>query len=153
MLLFVFYAVLVWYGAFQGRRRLAGCAALLAGILVLIVFNKVHFHVAQIFGYEQYVPVFRVIMYPYIGMVAFVGLFLVTLPLELPRGEIHCKACRYDLTDLKMEFKAGAPCPECGSTQEEASTRAGRRLARKRLHAKNASDPEPVPGLRIRPDR
>lgn len=153
MLLFVFYAIFVWYGAFQGRRRLPGLCALGLGIFVLVVFNAVHFRIAQQFGYEQYVPIFRVLMYPYMGMVGLVGLFLVTLPIELPRGELHCKACRYDLTDLKAEFKDGAPCPECGATEEEAATRAGRRLTRKRLHTKNKMKPEPIPGLRLRPER
>ncbi|GAB5495816.1 MAG: hypothetical protein Phyf2KO_08960 [Phycisphaerales bacterium] len=153
MLLFVFYAILVWYGALQGRRRVTGVCALAFGIFALVVFNTVHFRIAQHFGYEQYVPVFRVLMYPYMGMVGLVGLFLVTLPIELPRGEIHCKACRYDLTVLKPEFMEGAPCPECGATKEEATTRTGRRLARKRLQAKNKKLPEPMPGLRLRPER
>ena len=149
MLLFVFFAILVWYGCFQGRRRMGGVAALLGGLLVLLMVNAVHFRVAQIFGYEHLVPVFRVLLYPYIALVGCVGLFMVTLPIDLPRGELHCKACRYDLTDLKQEVLEGDPCPECGATIAEASTRKGRRLARKRRHARNKLSPEPMLGLQL----
>lgn len=149
MLLFVFFAILVWYGSFQGRRRLGGIAALAGGMFVLLTVNAVHFRVAQIFGYEELVPVFRVLLYPYIALVGAVGLFMVTLPIDLPRGEIHCKACRYDLTDLKQEVLEGDPCPECGATIAEASTRKGRRLARKRRYARSRLAPEPMAGLRL----
>ncbi len=149
MLLFVFFAVLVWYGSFQGRRRLGGLAALAGGLFVLLMVNAVHFRIAQIFEYEELVPVFRVLLYPYIVMVMCVGLFLVTLPIDLPRGEINCKACRYDLTDLKQEVLDGDPCPECGATLAEAATRKGRRLARKRRHARSKLAPEPVAGLTL----
>lgn len=150
MLLFVFFAVLVWYGAFTGRRRLGGIAALAAGIVVLLAINAVHYRVAQIFGYEHLVPVFRVILYPYIALVGAVGLFMVWLPIELPRGELHCRACMYDLSDLKVEVMGGDPCPECGATLAEASTRKGRRLARKRRHARGRLAPEPMMGIQLR---
>jgi len=149
MLLFVFFAMLVWYGSFVGRRRLGGLAALGAGLFVLFVVNAVHFRVAQTFGYEQYVPVFRVLLYPYTALVASIGIFMISLPIDLPRGEIHCKACRYDLTEIKQEVLEGDPCPECGSTIAEASTRRGRRSARKRRHARSRLAPEPMLGLQL----
>ena len=42
MLLFVFFAVLVWYGSFQGRRRLGGLAALAGGLFVLLIPNAIN---------------------------------------------------------------------------------------------------------------
>ncbi len=149
MLLFVFFAVLVWYGAFTGRRRIGGIAALAAGMGLLFAVNMVHYRVAQMFGYEHLVPVFRVILYPYIVLVGSVGLFMVWLPIELPRGELHCRACTYDLSDLKVEVMGGDPCPECGATLAEAATRKGRRLARRRRHARSMQAPDPIPGIQL----
>lgn len=149
MLLFVAYAVLVWYGAFSGRRRAGGFAAVGAGMFLLFTVNAIHLHVAQAFGYEHLVPVFRVLLYPYIAMVGLIGVFLVTLPIELPRGELHCRACRYDLSDLVQEVRAGSPCPECGATLAEASTRRGRRAARRRRHALGRVEMPSMPGIRV----
>lgn len=149
MLLFVAYAVLVWYGAFSGRRRLGGFAAIGAGLFVLLTVNAVHLHVAQALGYEHLVPVFRVLLYPYIAMVVAVATFLVLLPIELPRGEIHCRVCRYDLSDLKEEVRAGSPCPECGTTLAEGLTRKGRRTAHRRRRAMSRLEPEPVTGISL----
>jgi hypothetical protein len=149
MLLFVFYAVLVWYGAFRGRRRFVGLAVLLVGILFLLLVNRVHLEVARAYNYDEYVAVFRVLLYPYIIFVGSVSLFLVSLPIELPKGELHCKVCRYDLSDLKDEVLSGEPCPECGATIQEASSRGGRRLARKRLQLRNRSEPTELPGLNL----
>lgn len=149
MLLFVAFAVLVWYGAFSGRRRAGGFAAIAAGLLILLTINALHLHVAQAFGYERFVPVFRVLLYPYIVMVTAVGLFLVFLPIDLPRGELHCRACRYDLSDLKLEVTTGSPCPECGATLAEAATIKGRRTARRRRHAHSRRAHPPMPGIQI----
>ena len=149
MLLFVANAVLVWYGAFSGRRRLGGLAATAAGLFLLFIVNRVHYDVARAFGYEQLVPVFRVLLYPYIVLVGSVGIFLVMLPIDLPRGDLHCLACRYDLSDLREEVESGSPCPECGATLAEAKTRRGRRIARKRRHAMSRCPQETLPGIRL----
>lgn len=149
MLLFVFYAVLVWYGAFRGRRRPVGFAVLVGGVLFLLLVNRVHLEIARTFNYDEYVAVFRVLLYPYIILVGAVSLFLVMLPIDLPRGELHCKSCLYDLSDLKEEIFAGDPCPECGSTMQEASSRSGRRRARKRFHIRSRKEPGELPGIRL----
>jgi len=149
MLLFVAYAVLVWYGAFSGRRRIGGIAAIGAGLFLLFIVNRVHYDVARVFGYEQLVPVFRVLLYPYIALVGSVGIFLVLLPIDLPRGDLHCLACRYDLSDLREEVESGSPCPECGATLAEAKTRRGRRLARNRRHALSKLPQESLPGISL----
>ena len=150
MLLFVVYAVLVCYGAFIGRRRLGGWAAIAAGILILVMVNTVHGHIARVFHYGDLLPVFRVLMYPYMGLVFACGVFFVMLPIELPRGELHCRLCRYDLTDLIEEMEAGGRCPECGATLAMTSTRRGRRQARLQQRIRDTSSPEPMTGLRIR---
>ena len=150
MLLFVVYAVLLCYGAFVGRRRFGGFAAIAAGMLVLVMVNTVHGHIARVFHYEQLLPVFRVLMYPYMGLVFVCGMFFAMLPIELPRGELHCRLCRYDLTDLLEEMYAGGRCPECGATLAQTHTRKGRRLARMQQRVRNLSEPEPMPGLRTR---
>ena len=130
MLLFVFFAVLVWYGAFVGRRRLGGIAAIAAGIAVLLAINAMHFRVAQIFGYEHLVPVFRVILYPYIALVGAVGLFMVWLPIELPRGELHCRACRRSVPGVWRDAcrgehaKGSETCAQTQTCAREACARA-----------------------------
>lgn len=149
MLLFVFYAALVWYASFRGRRRVIGFAALAIGIFVLLVFNELHQVVAEAYDFDEYLVVFRVLLYPYIGIVALVGLFLVTLPIDLPRGELHCRACRYDLSDLKDEMALGLPCPECGMSAEDAATITSRRRARRRMRAEARRTPEIIPGLQV----
>jgi len=149
MLLFVVYAMLVWYGSLRGRRRLSGYAVWIGGVLFLLLVNRLPLELARAYNFVEYVVVFRVLLYPYIALVGCVGLFLVRLPIDLPRGELHCKACRYDLSDLKHEVLSGEPCPECGATIEEAKSRAGRRLARKRLQNRNRKEPDELPGLSV----
>ncbi|PHQ82702.1 MAG: hypothetical protein COB69_01095 [Phycisphaera sp.] len=149
MLLFVVYAMLVWYGSLRGRRRLSGYAVLIGGVLFLLLVNRLHLEVAKMYNFVEYVAVLRVLLYPYIALVGGIGFFLVRLPIDLPRGELHCKVCRYDLSDLKDEVFGGGPCPECGATIEEAKSRAGRRLARKRLQKRNREEPNEMPGLSL----
>ncbi len=147
MFLFVAYALLVWFAALRWRRRLAGLAAIVASMFVLHLVNLVHGDVARAFGYDA--NIFRGLMYPYMGLVAAIGLYLFSFPRELPRGRVHCRACWFDLSDHE-ELTPDTPCPECGTTQTEAKSLKGRRTARRRLA--HSRPPVEVPGLVVTAD-
>ncbi|MEO1534932.1 MAG: hypothetical protein AAFS11_05160 [Planctomycetota bacterium] len=142
MFLFVAYALIVWYAALRYRRRAAGIACIIAAMFGLHLFNLVHGDIARTFGYDE--NIFRGLMYPYMGLVAAIGLYLFSFPRELPRGLVHCRACWFDLSDHE-ELTPDTPCPECGTTPAEALSRKGRRIARKRLAA--AEPVAEIPGL------
>lgn len=130
MHLFVAYAVVVWYLCFRWRRHLAGLAAIIVAMVGMHLFNLVHNDAAAIIGYDP--RIFRGLMYPYMGLVAAVGVYLFSFPRELPRGLVHCRACWFDLSDHE-ELTADTPCPECGTTRAEAKSRKGRKAAKRRL--------------------
>lgn len=147
MHLFVVYAVTVWYVAFRWRRKLGGIAVIAAAMVGLHFFNLIHGDFAAMFAYDE--RIFRGLMYPYMVLVAAVGLYLFSFPRELPRGRVHCRACWFDLSDHE-DLDDDTPCPECGTTPAEARSRKGRRTARRRL-----ARPQPlaeVPGIAITPD-
>lgn len=148
MHLFVAYAVLVWFASFRWRRQLAGVAALVLAMIGLHLFNLVHNDAAAFIGYDP--RMFRGLMYPYMVLVAAVGLYLYSFPRELPRGRVHCRACWYDLSDHEDDFTPDTPCPECGVTPAEARSFRSRRHARKRLA--RARPPEEIHGIVLAAD-
>ncbi|GAB4383080.1 MAG: hypothetical protein Kow0022_02020 [Phycisphaerales bacterium] len=117
MVAFTFYAMLVGYWAVHWRRRLIGYlgVALLVGVLVLLAW--VHYQIprlaAQGWKLAQDINIrpFQAVLYPYIGCVSAMGLFLVSLPRKRPIDS--CWYCRYDLSAL-LDEPGVLICPECG---------------------------------------
>ncbi|MEM9167507.1 MAG: NADH-quinone oxidoreductase subunit J [Planctomycetota bacterium] len=155
MFLFVIYALAVWFAAFRWRRQILGLGAVIGGVLLLELFNVVHGRIASYWHYGDLLVVFRVVMYPYMVLVAMVGIYLALLPKELNRSEHACRACFYDLGALVDEMDDHTPCPECGTTIAEASTRKGRRDARRRARARArvAAGPLPAEHADAHPER
>ncbi|MEO1583801.1 MAG: hypothetical protein AAFR96_04415 [Planctomycetota bacterium] len=147
MFLFVVYALLIWYAAFRWRRHVAGVVTIVGGMIVMHLFNIVHGDIADSLGYDE--NIFRGLMYPYMGLVAAVGIYLFCFPKELPRGTLHCRACWYDLSDMEGEFTEHTPCPECGTTRAEARTGKGRRAAKRRRYQEGNRQAPEIPGIVI----
>lgn len=147
MFLFVAYALIVWYASLKWRRRAAGLAAIIVALFGMHLFNMVHGDIARTFGYDE--NIFRGLMYPYMALVAGVGLYLFSFPRELPRGRVHCRACWFDLSDHE-DLSPDTPCPECGTTANEAKTRKGRKAARRRLA--HVGPTQPIQGLVLAPE-
>lgn len=110
MILFVFYAMLVWYGAYLWRRRWGGLVVLAAALTGLLVVWKVHYRMNGWVEGGNFLPVLRVLLAPYIVLVMGVGVVLVCQR-RLPRSGYYCRACQYDLSGLEP---AALACPECG---------------------------------------
>lgn len=151
MFIFVVYAIAVWFAAFRWRRRFLGIAIIVLSLVLLAFFNLMHYRVAAYFSYEALLPVFRVLMYPYMVFVGGLGLYLFSFPRELRRDVVQCRACWYDLDALVAESGESARCPECGATRDEARTRRGRRAARRRRHAISRVAPPVLAGLSLTP--
>ncbi|MEM7622523.1 MAG: hypothetical protein AAF235_04905 [Planctomycetota bacterium] len=108
--LFVGYALLVWYFAARYRRTIVAHAANAVGLIGLLGVNTLHTKLNDWTQGDIYLPVLQSLMYPYTAFVAGVGLYIACLP---RRSAIGCSFCGYDLHGLA---KPGAPviCPECG---------------------------------------
>lgn len=107
--LFAGYALLVWFPACIHRRRWLGLTWLIAGSLGLIAMAVGHLLLSRATGNQIFAPVFQGIFYPYIGLVAGMGLYLFLLPRSYPSGA--CMRCGYDLSGAPDAHRV---CPECG---------------------------------------
>ncbi len=119
---FVGYAMIVWWLTCRWRRGVRGAAVLGAGIGGLLLINWLHIQLGAWSksidpdGEGFYIPVLQSIMWPYTGLVAFVGAYIFVLPLRPPAGQAGiCKSCGYDLAGLGHPVDA---CPECGEASE-----------------------------------
>lgn len=143
MLLFVIYAVAIWYAVYRTRRTLRGMACLLGGVALLIVVAWLHYKLQEWTTFDIFLPVLQIILYPYTVLVLGVGVFFLWLP------HPGCRVCGYDISQLAH----ASVCPECGSTYEERTTRRGRRVARRR-HAEHANlAPAPASAIRLTPEQ
>jgi hypothetical protein len=122
---FVAYACAVWYAAARWRRRWAAVAWVLAGLLGCMLVAYFHWRLNVWTHGEIYLPVLRVLLYPYTVMVVAVGLFIACLPRRAIGWE-HCPGCEYDLRGLDEPIET---CPECGMSEELAELTYGRRQA------------------------
>lgn len=117
MVAFTIYAVLVGYCAVRWRRRLIGYLGVAALVGVLVLLAWAHYQIPRLAaeGWELARDInirpFQAVLYPYIGCLAGMGLFLVTLPRKRPIDS--CWHCRYDLSAL-LDEPGVLICPECG---------------------------------------
>lgn len=137
---FVGYALLVWYFAAKHRREWLGLGWVAIGVAGLVGLNVLHYKLGKWTaardpdGQGIQLPVLQSIMYPYTGLVAMVGLFIVAMPRTYRAG---CFRCGYDLTGLHADR-----CPECGEPRERVYRRSGTDRGDLRR-----SDRPPVPGM------
>lgn len=121
MLAFVVYAFAVWYAAARWRRRWPAFAWIAAGLVGLLLVAYLHYWLNIWTNGRIYLPVLRALLYPYMVLVATVGVYIACLPRARP-GECPCISCRYDLAGLKLP----TACPECGTRNEAIRVRAAR---------------------------
>ncbi len=144
MVLFSIYAVIVWFAAARYRRQWGSFASVAAGLAGLILVALLHIQLSRWTNGRIYLPVLQAMLYPYIGLVALVGLYLSCLPRGM--AATACRACEYDLTGLAAEHVV---CPECG---REAGARELEAIAIEALGARGSPAPVPV-GQAAAPDR
>ncbi len=123
MFAFVIYAIAVWYAAARWRRQWLSLAWVTAGFLGLVLVGYFHSRLNVWSNGQIYLPVLRVLLYPYTLMVVAVGLYIAALPRRNIRWE-HCPLCEYDLRGLDQPIET---CPECGMNEELARLALGRR--------------------------
>jgi hypothetical protein len=111
---FVVYAVAVWYAAARWRRRWESFAWIAAGFAGLVFVAYAHWRLNIWTHGNIYLPVLRVLLYPYTALVVGIGLFIAVLPRRVIPWA-HCPGCLYDLRGLDAPVES---CPECGMTEE-----------------------------------
>lgn len=104
MFLFGLYTVVVWWLAFEWRRRFLGVVSVVMGGLGLL---GVHWLINAVS--KEPSPVIDVLLVPYAALLLVVGMYIVILP--RPKTPLSCKACAYDMAGHET---ADARCPECG---------------------------------------
>lgn len=111
MLLFPFYAVLIWYYAGKYRRSWKGGVVVLLGFLGFAALELllIWAGLLGIAGLEPW-DIVRLLI-PAAIVVTAVAIFIVCLPRPAP-GHVHCAACHYDLSGLEPHDLL---CPECGA--------------------------------------
>jgi hypothetical protein len=115
VVLFSIYAVIVWFAAARYRRQWRAFASIAAGVAGLVVIALFHAQLARWSQGRIYLPVLQAMLYPYIVLVALVGLYLSVLPRCVPATA--CGTCAYDLRGLgehDLQGLAALVCPECG---------------------------------------
>ncbi|HYE03124.1 MAG TPA: hypothetical protein VD963_07800 [Phycisphaerales bacterium] len=108
MLMFVVYAVAVWFAACRGRRRWEGFAAVAVGLGGCVAVGYLHYQLNIWTEGRIFLRVLQVLLVPYAILVTLGGLFLAALPRRSTQL-VPCRACQYELAGLC------GPCPECGA--------------------------------------
>lgn len=152
MILFVFYAAAVWYGAVRWRRRWIGFAWVAAGNVGVLL--AIHFHILleSWTPYTIYLPVLQTLLWSYLLLVGSIGLFVVCIP-HRNMGPWCCQACGYDLTGVPG---FASVCPECGKAFSAATARAAEQRSTSIIAPPTALDaiathpPEPSAGHEVR---
>lgn len=117
--IFGLYTVFVWWLAFGWRRRVVGFLAVFAGVFGLLTVKALIKLIPDPDG--RPFPLVDVLLYPYMGLLLFGGLYILILP--RPKKPMTCRRCSYDLAG----HTAGAQCPECGT---ESAAVPARRVVR-----------------------
>lgn len=114
MILFLFYAVFVWYFSFRWRRQWMGFMSVIGGVLVVGLFSRLMHILHGILlangvvakGDSRLLDMLLVLEAVLVGGI---GLFFACLPRD--RAVKPCRACGYELAGLDAE---NPTCPECG---------------------------------------
>jgi|GEM_PF-2264360 len=140
MLLFVFYAVAVWYGAVRWRHNWrafiwVGCG--LVGVLLAIQFHTL---LDTWTRQDIYLPVLQALLWSYLLLVGSVGFFVACIPPA--RGPWCCEKCGYDLTGVPGFADV---CPECGVLISDEVAYAAERRGRSKVSAPIPAEPSRAP--------
>ncbi|MBX3382021.1 MAG: hypothetical protein KF864_00795 [Phycisphaeraceae bacterium] len=123
VILFLFYAVLVWYFCFRWRRQWMGVVSVAAGVACVFLLSMLVHSISRWFqragiGAGADVRLFDYLLMVEAGVVGIVGMFIVLLPRE--RVQKPCRGCGYELAGLDEE---NPRCPECGLAGAAARVR------------------------------
>lgn len=140
MLLFVFYAVAVWYGAVRWRRGWRAFAWVTVGLLGVLAVIQFHVLLNRWTNYEIYLPVLQTLLWSYLLLVGAVGFFVACIPQA--RGPWCCQGCGYDLTGVPGFTDR---CPECGAEYDEEVAEAALARAASMVSAPIATGPSRAP--------
>ncbi|MFI4882449.1 MAG: hypothetical protein ACIAQU_07685 [Phycisphaerales bacterium JB064] len=140
MLIFMFYAVAVWYGAVRWRRTWLGFVWVTCGVLGVVGVIQFHKLLSTWTSYDIYLPVLQTLLWSYVLLVGSVGFFIAFIPQARPAW--CCERCRYDLTGVPGFSDC---CPECGHEFDVATAQAAERRARSIVHAPVPSGPARAP--------
>lgn len=110
MILFAFYAGLVWYGAVKRRREVMGFVYTLLGVLGVVFIGYLHYRLSIWTNGAICLPVLQSLLYPFGGLLLVVGVYLACLPPKYSGS--RCRGCGYDLRGLETDDRV---CPECGT--------------------------------------
>ena len=125
MMLFMFYAVAVWYGAVRWRRSWLGFIWVSLGCLGVLALIQFHKLLNLWTSYDIYLPVLQTLLWGYISLVASVGYFIASIPKAIQPW--CCRKCRYDLTGVPGFSDV---CPECGTAFSPETAYAAERRAK-----------------------
>ena len=125
MMLFMFYAVAVWYGAVRWRRSWLGFSWVSMGVLGVLMVIQFHKLLNAWTSYDIYLPVLQFLLWGYVLLVASVGYFIASIPQA--RGAWCCRRCGYDLTGVPGFSDV---CPECGMEFSSETAYAAERRVR-----------------------
>jgi len=119
LILFLFYAVLVWYFCLRYRRTWKGIAALVSGLLLVGLTARVYewamlwtqLRGSVLFESRPDARIFSMLLGVEAVIILIVGVFFLALP---HRAAIKpCRKCDYELAGLEL---MNPTCPECGLT-------------------------------------
>lgn len=136
MFIFGLYTVFVWWLAFGWRRRLVGFLAVFAGVFGLLTIKALIKLIPDPDG--RPFPLVDVLLYPYMGLLLFGGLYILILP--RPKTPMTCRRCAYDLAG----HDAGAQCPECGTENAAVPARRIIRPTPRRVAGRMSAPHKPV---------
>jgi len=135
VVVFTIYALIVAYFAARWRRRVRGVLVVIVGEAILVFFAWAHLRIpvlaargVPLFQDIDILP-FQLMLYPYMGLVALVGAFIVAMPRKAPVDS--CWYCRYDLSSL-IDEPGVLICPECGREHVGAGGRVYRKSGAER---------------------
>lgn len=140
MLLFVFYAVLVWYGAIRWRHNWRAFAWVGGGLIGVLLVIQFHTLLDTWTRQDIYLPVLQTLLWSYLLLVGSVGFFVACIPQA--RGPWCCDKCGYDLTGVHGFADV---CPECGVPMTEEVAYAAERRARSMVSAPIPTGPARAP--------
>jgi len=123
VIIFLFYAAIVWYCCFKWRRHWLGFASVAAG-LALVALSSL-----ALASIERYLirtgsaktmdaRLFHMLLGVEAAIVGVVGIFFACLPRESPQRP--CRRCGYELKGLET---SNPTCPECGLSNAAARVR------------------------------
>jgi len=110
VILFAFYAGLVWYGAIRRRREVMGFVYTLLGVLGVALLGYIHYLLNIWSNGALCLPLLQSMLYPFGILILVMGVFLACLPPKY--SGTNCRGCGYDLRGLETDDRV---CPECAT--------------------------------------